>query len=62
MRVQNLFKGADIMVEVEGSDHAPVWAEMEVPGGLPRSSTAPALSARLLLSVSSLPLSQMSLF
>ena len=41
--------GADIWPECEGSDHCPVWADLEFTKELPRGHVAPALSSSSVL-------------
>ncbi len=56
LSVDSLFSGADLAIEVEGSDHAPVWADLALPSPLPAAAVAPPMSARLVLSARTLPL------
>ena len=40
------FSNAGILDDFEGSDHAPVYADLQLPEPLPRGSRAPALDLR----------------
>jgi hypothetical protein len=42
------FVGADVWADALGSDHAPVWADLELPAPLPRPPAPPGLSTRFM--------------
>jgi hypothetical protein len=42
------FVGADVWADALGSDHAPVWADLELPAPLPRPPAPPSLSTRFM--------------
>lgn len=41
-----MFSGAGILDEFEGSDHAPVYADLQLPNPLSKGPSAPALDLR----------------
>lgn len=42
------FTGADVWADAQGSDHAPVWADVMLPEPLPRPPALPPLSTRFM--------------
>ena len=42
------FTGADVWADAQGSDHAPVWADVALPAPLPRPPAPPPLSTRFM--------------
>ena len=42
------FTGADVWADAQGSDHAPVWADVALPEPLPRPPAPPPLSTRFM--------------
>ncbi len=44
--LEERFTDCRIWFDLEGSDHAPVWADLQLPGGLPRGARPPALDVR----------------
>ena len=44
--LEGRFSDCRIWFDLEGSDHAPVWADLQLPGGLPQGARPPALDVR----------------
>ena len=51
------FTGADVWAEAQGSDHAPVWADLVLPQLLPRAPALPLLSTRFMFTGAHLDIS-----
>ena len=43
LRFEDCFTDCRIWFEYEGSDHAPVWADLQLPEPLPRGAKTPSL-------------------
>ena len=46
LRFEDCFTDCRIWFEYEGSDHAPVWADLQLPEPLPRGVKPPSLDVR----------------